>query len=129
MSTEDDPRGVIWGLASKAQDEGRLTEFEDPPVRGISEIGANVDRFTVEHWKATLKGVRPEVRQELAKLHFIPIDDRQEFVQILMHVSGPDPGFNSGDWDVTQSFIDLLSANDTTLQTIARVVAMLDILT
>lgn len=129
MNIEDSPGGTIWGLAIQAQDEGRLVELEGPPVRGISGIGAHIDRFTEEYWKDTLKVTPPDTRRELAKLRSIPIDERREFAQILMHISGPDPGFQPDDWDVTQSYIDLLLANDATLQTIAKVVAMLDILT
>lgn len=129
MNIEDSPGGTIWGLAIKAQDEGRLTELEGPPVRGISGIGAHIDKFPEAYWKVILRNVRPEVRCEFAKLHSIPIDERQEFAQILMRISGPDPGFEPNDWDVTQTFIDLLSANDATLQMIAKVVAMFDILT
>ena len=126
---EDDPVAIIWGLAIEAQDTGRLIDFKSPPVRGISEIGANLDRLTDEQWMELLKKAPKDILSDFAKLHLIPPEVREQHLDVLMHISGTDPGFTPGDWDVTQSFIDFLSANDETLEKIARMVAVLDILT
>lgn len=76
-----------------------------------------------------MKKVAPKVRHELANLRHIPVEERLEYAKILMGVTGPDRGFNVGDWDVTQSYIDLLHATDKTLDTVEAVVAKLELLT
>lgn len=45
MKNETNPAGVVWGLAMLAKKDGRLSKT---PVRGISEIGANIEKGSTE---------------------------------------------------------------------------------
>lgn len=120
MTNKENPAvQAILGLLMLAKKEGRVAEI---PVRGITEIGINVDHLTREHWRAILSRTPSGVREVFAGLCDIPAKNRVEYAELLRRIQAPDSGYERGAWDPTQSFIDLLHAQDGTLQTVSEVI-------
>ena len=116
MINKDNPAvEAILGALLLAGDNHRL---EEKFVRGITPLGVNIDRLNDGQWREILSQTPQVFREVLSGLCDIPANDRLVYAESLMRIR-PDP---TADFDEVQFFIEMLSAQQHTLERVSRVI-------